>query len=1431
MFCGNCGNKIEDNAKFCPICGSPQQPTAPAPSTEAAVSAPVESVSPSPAGDAPASAENGVQEQPVPEISAQSQMPSQPEMPAQLEVPVQTAAPAQGYDYAASQAASALQTASVQQNAFEQQEAYQPAAPEAPKKKKSKAGLIAGITAGAVVLGGAGVGYFCFHDDITHLIMGDKEYAKMINKSTFKDYDKFDSRIMDQSGTMSSYMGTFMKTSGTAEQPETEDMAETLFLSAVDGYFGSFEKDIIPEGMSLETESTVNVKLGSVFALADNDTTRSVIDAINSSKITAKIANGETDLISGAVIAGGKEFISGSMYSKDGNVLIALPGITDKTLYIPKEKFDSVKPSEDEIKKYTPDANEIKRIREEIVKIYYDSFDTADIKFTDNTTVLVMIPDTENSISAKGNLVSVSFTGEQLEDMLNKCKDFLKNDEYLRSYFKEAYNIDNEKYEELFKQPENSSETKKPELTLDIEHLVDVHNNVLATRYKLQSEDGSGTAMFVGQKNNKGAYVGITAKDDLSAEISLVDKTENGKDGKAVLDIRVNHKDKEQPLVFGFDCDYSGKSTAKFLGDTEVPVGKYVVTLSDPDRFVESVKTLFERKPDGEQADSSGEMIMSGGGSANSDIVMKTMSGGENGGSGFNPESLINELKKLTITSDTAVEGDVLTQKLSVALGEIGSVEFGSRSEKKSETVTMPDTANSARFDNKESLEGFGQDISSWAETKINESGITNILGGISGAGIPGIGDEPEFIDYNDHSTNPHYAAYTPYMEYEADNTSSKIYDSLNEQVTDLLRHKEGLAEGRIKLYYKNGKPEVLENYVFEELRFDDIEDIDSVYAEILIDNRFSKGILGVTTVFTDDKNDLPFNLPMPGVFNYYDGVYPWESTNMIGDYVVGTYPYVFTGEPTTTEYPLPAFSKDELNALAYDIADRTFVMLDSTTTAEQYNAQTEDDFELEFYYSGSEWINSAIYENSNWTEKEVISPEFITIMLTQCEEMTKTAAEKRSFRTIIYFKDGEFVGTAAVPSESYLSIDGDYFPKAADFRSGTFAGWDSQLGEGFIVYDDDAVPVGTYSAETHFPLADKGNSADPDSSVSYGMDGTWHVTAIDGKPYRDAIKEMIDELSELSDEDYMEEILGGQDFPEMLVIINGNKLRLGIELGDEAETNDLLIKGQGEYKGKTAYELADAYGTSNGLIVPGATDKTAQLIDTINDITMDIEWISAAHTISEGIITFGEIKSDVSIDDIAGKWHAVYEGEDNYLAISTNYMLANAEDTYYNNSEFILLNPRDDGFDGFVEGESPADVRIQYSAETDTLAMTRLSDEDLVIYERTEKAPPKAAYLGDWKVSMIEGQTVEDWAKQNNIEDIDLEFTFSIGEYGAIYTEDSLQELWTVFPINDTSFNLAYDSSMFIEAKLSENGDEFIGTLRLDDSDETMEYRFIRIS
>ena len=583
--------------------------------------------------------------------------------------------------------------------------------------------------------------------------------------------------------------------------------------------------------------------------------------------------------------------------------------------------------------------------------------------------------------------------------------------------------------------------------------------------------------------------------------------------------------------------------------------------------------------------------------------------------------------------------------------------------------------------------------------------------------------------------------------------------------------------------------------------------------------------------MFTDDKNDLPFNLPMPSVFNYHESVYPWETTNMIGDYIVGTYPYVYTGEPTSTEYPLPALSKNELDNYAYNAAGKAFELLDGNGSAEYFDALTDVDFEIEFACYGSEWVNPANYENSISTSKEVISTDFITFMLSGCRDITNTFQETRDLRIVLYFKDGKLVGSAAIPGDSYVSIEVDELPKADDFKNGIYDNWNKEIGDGYLKYYEDTIPIGTYSVPASRPLVSSENATDPNSSVSYGIDGTWRITAIDGKPYRDALIEMISEFSDSDDEDLIRELFGEQDIPDMLVIVSGNKVRLGIDLEGDVQTNDLLIKGQGEYEGKTAYELVNNSGDHAGWFIPGATQKTAQLKDTVNDMTMDIEWLSEARTGSEGLTPFGAVKSNASIDDIAGKWHAVYNDDDYYMAISTNYVAANAEEMYYDSYDYIMLNPRDDGFDGYIEGESPAALRLQYSADTDTLSVTYLEDNSESIFERTEKVPARPAYLGEWKVSTVNGQSIEEWAKQNDFDMSDVDFTFSIGEYAALYTEDGTQEIWTVFPINENSFNLAYDSSMFLEMKLSANGDEIIGTLRLDDSNETMEYGFRKIS
>ncbi len=112
MFCKQCGKELREGAKFCPGCGTAVAPAAAPIQPEAPAAAPVQ-----------------------PEVPAAT--PVQPEAPAAA--PVQPEAPA---------------AASVQPEV--------PAATSAPAKKKSKVGLIVGLSVGAVVIIAAVVGVLFF---------------------------------------------------------------------------------------------------------------------------------------------------------------------------------------------------------------------------------------------------------------------------------------------------------------------------------------------------------------------------------------------------------------------------------------------------------------------------------------------------------------------------------------------------------------------------------------------------------------------------------------------------------------------------------------------------------------------------------------------------------------------------------------------------------------------------------------------------------------------------------------------------------------------------------------------------------------------------------------------------------------------------------------------------------------------------------------------------------------------------------------------------------------------------------------------------------------------------------------------------------------------------------------------------------------------
>jgi len=1415
MFCGKCGTKLEDNVKFCPACGTPVQPEEPVAPVQqkepvqeqpsAPVQEPVTPVQP----EEPVMLAGDVA-MPVEPEPVQSEMPVQPELPAQPEIPVQQTAPVQ------------------QEVPVQQMTPIQPAfagVPETPvKKKKSKAGLIAGITAAAVVAGGAGVGYFGFHDDITRLFMGDKEYAKMIDKSTFKGAEQYESQSETYIKTASTSLGAFMKTaketSDTEASRNSDDLRNKSTLIALNQITDTLERYALPEGMSLTSEASVNVQLGSVFALIDSDSTRKIIDAVNSSKFTARIANGETDMLSGTAEIAGEEFVNAAFYTKDGGMLITLPGITDKTVYIPKEEFDSVKISEEESKKYIPDMEELKRIRNDLIKIYYDSYDTAQITYTDASIMEVDFDKTENAVRVQGNRVSVTFTREQLEDMMDKCREYLKNDEYLRKYFNEAYGIGDETYDNTFRKPESSQDENKQNSTLTIEHIVDVHNNVLGTAYRFETEkDGTLKFRFVSDKNSKGFSAGYyDGNGDRKVLVQCVDTSENGRDGKAVLDILADinsGKDgSAETCNFRFNCDYTGKGKAKFIGDTEVPVGKYIITLSNPDTFEESLKSLLGSASD-KLPDVMGNM------SADTD-------GNDSGrsGNGFNPDSLIKELKKFTLTSEITVDGDVMNETMNISLGEIGSVEFGRRSEKKQETVEMPDKANSIKIGDADGMESLGEDLSAWTRDKLEKSGMTNAIGGVLGGALGGaIGSSlGQDIGSQNNSTNPHYAAYTEYMEYSADNMSSSIYQSLNDQVREILIRRGGdNTEHRIKLYYKNGYPEIIDNGGFSEFDPGYAAEADNVYAEILVDSRVSDGIVGVTTVFTDDRNDIPNELP--GVFNYIDTAYPWENVNMIGDYVVGTYPYLYTGESTTTEYPAPLLTKEDLDLIAYNAAGKAFDLLDANGMAGKYIRSGSSDLGVEYFYDTYGWNLSGFYENGIWTGNELFSSEFTDELLGKCKELHEITGDTRAFRVRFFFKNGKLVGTAATSEEPYASLEWEGFPKTDDFEAGIFDGWFKDIGDGYIDYAGNVIPVGTYSVPASRSLVSSASAgASAQGAQSLGYDGTWRITAVNGQPYEEAVKEGFENISDQPDFDE-------SDIPAFYIIINGNKMSVSIE-GEDLDTAVITLE-QGDYKGKPAYCLMqEGWEDPNGWFVPGETQGTAQLIDPDETLILDLVWESEVKTVSGNGYLFGEVKSDASIEEIAGKWYGTHDGDEYYLVIDTNYVAVEADDddAYFSDTDFILLNPTEDGFDGFADRQGEAVTKITYSAETDTIMVSPANSDDARIFKRVETAPAITDYLGKWEVATIDGQTIETYAGQLGFEPEDVAFSFDIGRSTALYSDAFGSEVWTVIPVSGTEVTLAYDSSMFMKMKLSDDGTAMTGKISIDDSEETVEYTFRKV-
>ena len=744
MFCGNCGTKVDDGVVFCPNCGTRLGGTV----TEAA--APVQETVAQTFEQAAAPVQETIAQaaQPFTAPTQETAIPRMPEIPQVNGIqepagtsvpPVQPVQPLQPEFNVRPEQPERI-------SPFPSASAESEPASEAPaKKKKGKGGLIAGVTAAAVVVGGAGVGYFGFHDKLTHTFMGDVGYAQMINQHASANVTENEAVgkltdtaiVMMLDSAMSSRLSEVDSDRALSSASGQALFSQMLLGSAATGDYKALMDqalEAIPEGTIVSSSTNLKIEPGSVFTLISDGQVFNIIKKIGEFSFDAKLAKGSTDMFSLGLsdkdgnVGTVEVYVEGS-----GDLILAFPDISDKMIRISREYLESLTNGDGEEQSATSDVTfsetEAARIRKDITDIYYNSFNSAAVSYAD---AVLSLGENEWKTEVKGTGVSVTFTADAMKALGESLREYLQNDAYLISYAKDRFGLSEEDYKSIFKPSEEQSDseavgdTEKSDPTVTVEHIVDVHNNVLGTRCIINDGKDTRSITFESLGDDKQNAFGFTFTDEdgKQTKVNSFSHSENGSDGSSLLVIRNDNTETE----FGFRTDFTGKGTAQWLGN-DVEVGTYTLTLADPDKFVESVRKLSEGGASSLMPDN----IYSG---MSNDLLMPVMNEEDDSDNPFGIDTgkLIEELKKLQIVRSAAVSGNTMTSEFSASAGDLGKITSSSTSVSESGTVNVPDSTKAIDIDDPDAFSGLAADAITWiggVTEKLGLGDISSLFGGV----------------------------------------------------------------------------------------------------------------------------------------------------------------------------------------------------------------------------------------------------------------------------------------------------------------------------------------------------------------------------------------------------------------------------------------------------------------------------------------------------------------------------------------------------------------------------------------------------------------------------------------------------------------------------------------------------------------------------
>lgn len=340
---------------------------------------------------------------------------------------------------------------------------------------------------------------------------------------------------------------------------------------------------------TIESNMQLNFKFEDEFiknsglSKEDSATMQQLVNYINSLKVDSKILMNEKGMQSSFVLKdpSALKLSINTLSYEDGKMYVQFPELLDKYLdpgnstvspySLAKTKYDSAK---------------LKASLNKLANIYAGALANAEVTAQNDASVTV------DGETVQGQKLTASLTEQQTAELVNALAKAVKEDDYLFTMISDNYNL----YSNLFGDTKSKTLTKE-QFDSEIDKMffikdLDINkpafsatsyiaqNGVLlAHSYTIKETDDTTNLTYLIAEKKQAVELMVNEKSALRFSNTMTEK-DTGR-------LQLNAIAEKGTKTAGLNVDYSAAKIVPYL-DYEVLTGKYTITLNDPDKEIEN---------------------------------------------------------------------------------------------------------------------------------------------------------------------------------------------------------------------------------------------------------------------------------------------------------------------------------------------------------------------------------------------------------------------------------------------------------------------------------------------------------------------------------------------------------------------------------------------------------------------------------------------------------------------------------------------------------------------------------------------------------------------------------------------------------------------------------------------------------------------------